>query len=125
MSNKGMDRIDMNDPKGHIEHIIDKNYASYKKNADDKKEQSIKTREKNEAKRKAEAATAYGQTPAKRGTVSSAAQSSSSTARGSGDRAPYQGSSRDEKIYTGEWSWYQGAWYQKVIRYGRTEWEAQ
>ena len=124
MSNMGMERIDMSDPKRHIEHIIDKNYASYKRNADDKKEQSIKTKEKNEAKRKTEAASAYGQTPAKCGTVSSAAESSSN-ARSSGDRAPYQGSSRDEKIYIGERSWYRGAWYQKIIRYGRTEWETQ
>lgn len=123
MSNTGLDRIDMTDPKGHIEYIINKNHDSYKKVADEKKKQSSDSKEKNEAKRKAEATSAYGQAPSKRGTVSSVAQSSS--ARGSGDRTPYQGSSRDEKVYTGEWSWYRGAWYQKVIRYGRTEWEAQ
>ena len=86
LSNMGLDRIDMNDPTGHIKHIIDKNFTSYKKNADDKRKQSTQSREKNETKRKAEAASAYGQTPAKRG------------ARGSGDRTPYQGSSRDEKM---------------------------
>ena len=48
-----------------------------------------------------------------------------SSARGSRDHTAYQGSSRDDKVYTGEWRWYQGAWYQKVIRYGRTEWEPQ
>ena len=124
MSNMGMDRIDTSDPNGHINHIIDKNAASYKKYAEEKKKQSADTKEKNEAKRKAEATSAYGQAPSKRGTVSSAAQSSSS-ARGSGDPAPRQESGRDEKIYTGEWSWYRGAWYQKVIRFGRTEWEPQ
>ena len=123
MSNTGFDRIDMTNPKGHIEFIINKNHDNYKKVAEEKKKQSDVSKEKNEAKRKAEATSAYGQTPSKRGTVSSVSQTSSS-ARGSGDRAPYHGSSRDEKVYTGEWQWYQGAWYQKVIRYGRTEWEA-
>ena len=124
MSNTGLDRIDMTNPKGHIEFIINKNHDSYKKVADEKKKQSVVSKEKNEAKRKAEATSAYGQAPSKRGTVSSVSHSSSS-ARGSRDHTAYQGSSRDDKVYTGEWRWYQGAWYQKVIRYGRTEWEPQ
>jgi hypothetical protein len=66
MSNTGIDQVKVDDAKRHLRYIKDTNLDSYKANAFEKKQQSDRAKEKNEAKRKAEQTAAYGQGPAKR-----------------------------------------------------------
>ena len=55
MTNLGLVNLSETDPEGHLNYLKDTNLPIYQKNADEKKKQSQKGKEKNEAKRKAEA----------------------------------------------------------------------
>ena len=71
------------------------------------------------AKRKAEQASAYGPAPAKKGTISSDARTSESATTSSGAASsssrPQEPSQR-ARVETGEWQRWYGKWYQKIIR---------
>ena len=99
-----------------------------KENAEEKRKQSQRAKEKNEAKRKAEQTAAFGQASRKKGTTNPVARtspkveaSSSSTSARAWLEQPQSASG--DREYTGQWVKWQGRWYQKVIRYGRAEWE--
>ena len=68
----------------NLAYIKNENRANYLPNAEEKREQSERAKARNEAKRKAEQASAYGQAPVKKGTVSSAARTSESVTMTSG-----------------------------------------
>ena len=126
MTNNGVVGVSINEPGRHPDFIKNENRASYKRNAEEKRQQSEKAKARNEAKRKAEQASAYGQAPAKKGTVSSVARTSgrattSSEAASSSSRP--QEPSQQARVETGEWQRWYGKWYQKIYRYGRAEWE--
>ena len=57
MTNNGVLQVSITEP-GHIKN---ENRASYKRNAEEKRQQSERAKAQNEAKRKAEQASAYGQ----------------------------------------------------------------
>ena len=92
------------------------------------KKQSQRAKEKNEAERTAEQTDALGQAPSKKSTANPAARTtpnveaaSSSTSAGAwlDDPAP----AAEERNETVESVMWYGSWYQKIICYGRTEWE--
>ena len=76
MTNNGVVQVSITEPGRHLGCIKNENRASYKRNAGEKRQQSERAKARNEATRKAEQAPAYGQTPAKKGAVSSAARTS-------------------------------------------------
>ena len=109
----------------NLAYIKNENRANYLPNAEEKREQSERAKARNEAKRKAEQASAYGQAPVKKGTVSSAARTSESvtmTSGASSSSLPSEPAHRAREEI-GEWQKWYGKWYQQVIRHGRVEWE--
>ena len=70
MTNNGAVEVSITEPGRHLDFIKSENKASYKQNAEEKRQQSEKAKARNEAKRKAEQASAYRQAPAKKGFVS-------------------------------------------------------
>ena len=129
LSCTGVDNIAVHDAERHLKWIKGQNEELYKHNAEEKKKQSDRAREQNEAKRKAEQTGAYGQGPSKKGTTnpvartSNAEVASSSTSASQWLNRPQQSHSRDDRRFTNEWQKWHGRWYQKVIRHGRVEWE--
>ena len=69
MTNNGVVQVSITEPGRYLDYIKNENRASYKRNVEDKRQQSEKAKARNEAKRKAEQASAYGQAPGKKGTV--------------------------------------------------------
>ena len=129
LSCTGVDNIAVHDAERHLKWIKGQNEELYKHNAEEKKKQSDRAREQNEAKRKAEQTGAYGQGPSKKGTANPVARTSnvevasSSTSASQWLNRPQQSHSRDDRQFTNEWQKWHGRWYQKVIRHGRVEWE--
>ena len=115
MTNNGVVQVSVTEAERHLAFIKNENRASYRQNAEEKRKQPERAKARNEAKRKAAQASAYGQAPAKKGTVSSVARTSESR------RPPEPAHHALEE--TGEWQKWYGKWHQKVIRYGRVEWE--
>ena len=79
-----IEEVSINEPGRHRDFIKSENRASYKRNAEEKRQQSEKAKARNEAKRTAEQASAYGQAPAKKGTVSLVARTSQRDTTSSG-----------------------------------------
>ena len=129
LSNTGVDAAAVHDAERHLKHTKDQNIDVFIKKIEEKKKQSRRAKEKNEAKRKAEQTAAFGQAPSKKGTSnpvarttpSAEAASSSTSARAWLD-APQSASG--DREYTGKWVKWHGKWHKKVIRCGRTEWES-
>ena len=125
ITNMWMIEISVDEAERNLAWVKNQNRESYKRNAEEKRKQSERAKAHHEAKRKAEEASAYGQAPAKKGTVSSVARTSqeATSASGASNSHPPEPPHR-ERVETGEWQKWYGRWYQKVIRFGRTEWEA-
>ena len=66
----------VHDAERHLKWIKAQNEDSYKKNAEEKRKQSERAKEQNQAKRKAEQTGAFGQGPTKKGTASPVARTS-------------------------------------------------
>ena len=124
MTSLGMVDVDLSEPDRHLAWIKNENREAYRKQIEEKKKQSERAKAQQEAKRRAEEATAFGHGPAKRGTVSSVAQPSERATSSSGTSRYQDQPSPSGRVETGEWQKWHGRWYQKVIRYGRTEREA-
>ena len=124
MTSLGMVDVDLNEPDRHLAWIKNVNREAYRKQIEEKKKQSERAKAQQEAFRKAEEATAFGHGPSKRGTVSSVAQPSERATSSTGTSSRQDQPSSSGRVETGEWQKWHGRWYQKVIRYGRTEWEA-
>ena len=127
LTSKGTVEVDVSQAERHLAYIKNENRDLYRKQIEDKRIQSERAKAQQEVKRKAEQASAYGQGPSKRGTVSSVAQQQQpdpgTTSTGTSGRQEQASSSSSGRVETGEWQKWHGRWYQKVIRYGRTEWE--
>ena len=127
LTSKGTVEVDVAQAERHLAYIKNENRDLYKKQIEDKRIQSERAKAQQEVKRKAEQASAYGQGPSKRGTVSSVAQQQQpdpgTSSTGTSGRQEQASSSSSGRVETGEWQKWHGRWYQKVIRYGRTEWE--
>ena len=126
----GVHNVAVHDAQKHLDWIKGQNKELYEHNAEEKRRQSDRAREQNEAKRKAEMTGAYGQGPSKKGTTNPVARpstatevASSSTSASQWLNTPQQSHSHDDRHYTGEWQKWHGRWYEKVIRHGRIEWE--
>ena len=125
MTNMGMIEISVDEADRHLAWVKNQNRESYRKNGEDKRKQSERAKAHQEAKMKAEAASAYGHAPAKRGTVSSVAQTSQEATSAPGASSSHRSEPpHRERVETGEWQKWYGRWYQKIIRFGRTESEA-
>ena len=125
MTNMGMIEISVDEADRHLAWVENQNRESYRKNAEDKRKQSERAKAHQEAQRKAEEASAYGQAPAKRGTVSSVARTSQEATPASGaSSSQHPKPPNRERVESGEWQKWYGRWYQKILRFGRTEWEA-
>ena len=128
LSNTGVDQIAVHDDERHLKHIKDQKVDSYNKRRGEKTAVATCQREEQGKAQKAEQTAAFGQGPSKKGTANPVAQttpkveadSSSTSARAWLDDS--QTASGDRQ-YTGQWVKWQGSWYQKVICYGRTDWE--
>ena len=85
-------------------------------------------REERGKAQKAEQTAAFGQGPSKKGTATPVAQTTPKVEADSSSTSAHawlddsQTASGDRQ-YTGQWVKWQGSWYQKVICYGRTDWE--
>ena len=127
LTSKGTVEVDVSQAERHLAYIKNENRDLYRKQIEDKRIQSERAKAQQEVKRKAEQASAYGQGPSKRGTVSSVAQQQQpdpgTTSAGTSGRQEQASSSSSGRVETGEWQKWHGRWYQKVIRYGRNEWE--
>ena len=126
----GVHNVAVHDAQKHLDWIKGQNKELYEHNAEEKRRQSDRAREQNEAKRKAEQTGAFGQGPSKKGTTNPVARpstateiASSSTSASQWLNTPQQSHSQDDRHYTGEWQKWHGRWYEKVIRHGRIEWE--
>jgi ATPase subunit of ABC transporter with duplicated ATPase domains len=67
LSNTGVDQVAVHDAERHLKYIKDQNVDSFKETVEEKRKQSQRAKEKNEAKRKAEQTAAFGQGPKKKG----------------------------------------------------------
>ena len=67
LSCTGVDKVAVHDAEKHLNWIKGQNQELYEHNAEEKRKQSDRAREQNEAKRKAEQTGAYGQGPSKKG----------------------------------------------------------
>ena len=74
LSCTGVDQVAVHDAERHLKWVKAQNEDSCKKNAEEKRKQSERAKEQNQAKRKAEQTGAYGQGPSKKGTASPVAR---------------------------------------------------
>ena len=90
ITNMWMIEISVDEAERNLAWVKNQNRESYKRNAEEKRKQSERAKAHHEAKRKAEEASAYGQAPAKKGTVSSVARTSQEATSASGASSSHE-----------------------------------